>query len=72
MKEVYQNSGFTIHRGERFLCGEKNIPGDVIVNEGVHTIMVVDFKDARKARNDKYNSENLLKNLGGNDAESIR
>lgn len=69
MKEVYTKSGFTIHRGKRFLNGEKNIPGDVLVNEGVHTVMFVDFKDARKARNEKYNSNNLLKNLvGGEDA----
>lgn len=64
MKEMYTKHGFTVYKDKDYLNGKKNLPGDVLVNIGIHAVVVVDSKDVRKAKKGKITKEKLLKIAG--------
>ena len=49
-----------MYYGKKYLDGTKNIAGDVLVNSGIHTVIVVDRKDVKKAKKGKITKELLL------------
>ncbi len=67
MMQMYTKHGFTLYRGKDYLNGKKNLPGDVLVNIGVHTVVVVDPKDVKKAKKGKITKEKLLALAGVNE-----
>ena len=60
MLKRYQRHGFKVYYGKEYLDGTKNLPGDVLVNSGIHTVIVVDRKDVKKAKKGKITKELLL------------
>ncbi len=64
MMEMYTKHGFTVYKDKDYLNGKNNLPGDVLVNIGIHAVVVVDSKDVRKAKKGKITKERLLKIAG--------
>ena len=60
MLKRYQRHGFKVYYDKSYLDGTNNLPGDVLVNSGIHTVVVVDKKDVKKARKGKITKELLL------------